>query len=58
MTATEVTDENVAEVFAGTVSAAGGFSTRNGATNPYWNGTAGSIWHLAGKATKFIIGVR
>ena len=57
-TATEVTDANASEVFAGTVSAAGGTNVNYSASNPYWSGTAGSIWRLAGKATKFIIVVR
>ena len=58
VTATEVTDANASEVFAGIVSAAGGTNVNYSASNSYWSGTAGSIWRLAGKATKFIIVVR
>lgn len=48
VTATEVTDANAAEVFAGTVSAAGGTNVKYSASNSYWSGTAGSVWWLKG----------
>ena len=58
VTATEVTDANAAEVFAGIVSAAGGTNVNYSASNPYWSGTAGSIWWLRGRGLGTFIMVR
>ena len=56
--AVEVTAENAASLFGGTVTAAGGTNVNYSASNPYWSGTAGSVWRLEGQSAPLIILVR
>ena len=58
VTATEITDANLAEFSAGTISADGGTNVNNSASYPCWSGTAGSIWWLRGRALGTSIKVR
>jgi hypothetical protein len=58
VTATEITDANLAEFSSGTISAAGGVNTKNSASYPCWSGTAGSIWWLRGRGLGTFIMVR